>query len=60
LAVISARRGRIRMVVDVPFPFPRGRALFQDLTFNRLKGELTELVMQEHAVQARLADRLAG
>jgi NitT/TauT family transport system ATP-binding protein len=60
VAVISARPGRIRMVVDVPFPFPRGRALFQDLTFNRLKGELTELVMQEHAVQARLADRLAG
>ena len=47
-------------MVDVPFPFPRTRALLQDPAFNRLKAELMELVMQEYAVQARLADRLAG
>ena len=60
VAVISARPGRIKALVDVPFPFPRTRALLQDLAFNRLKAELMELVMQEYAVQARLADRLAG
>ena len=32
----------------------------QDPDFNRLKGELMELVMQEYAVQARLGERLAG
>lgn len=60
VAVISARPGRVRVVVPVPFPFPRTRALLQDLAFNRLKAEVTELVMQEHAAQSRLAGRLAG
>ncbi|MFZ1427651.1 MAG: ABC transporter ATP-binding protein [Geminicoccaceae bacterium] len=60
VAVISARPGRIRAVVDVPFPFPRSQALLRDLAFNELKAELMELVMREYAVQARLTDRLAG
>ena len=60
VAVISARPGRIKALIDVPFPHPRGRALLQDPDFNRLKGELMELVMQEYAVQARLGERLAG
>ena len=60
VAVISARPGRITALVDVPFPFPRSRALLQDPAFNALKAELMDLVMREYAVQARLTDRLAG
>ena len=38
VAVISARPGRIKAMVDVPFPYPRTRALLQDPAFNRLQG----------------------
>ncbi len=60
VAVISARPGRVKALVDVPFPFPRSRVLRQSLEFARLRAELMDLVMQEYAVQARLTDRLAG
>ena len=60
VAVISARPGRVTALIDVPFAFPRTRALLQDPAFNALKAELMDLVMREYAVQSRLTDRLAA
>lgn len=55
VALISARPGRLRALVDVPFAFPRTRGLLQDPAFGRLKAELLELVMQEYVIQAGLS-----
>jgi NitT/TauT family transport system ATP-binding protein len=55
VVVISARPGRIKAVVDSPFPYPRVHAHLAGPEFARLKGELTELVMAEYAAQFRLS-----
>jgi len=55
VAVISARPGRIKAVIDVPFPFPRTHAQLASQDFARLKGEVTELVMAEYAAQSRIS-----
>jgi len=55
VVVVSARPGRIKAVIDVPFPFPRTHHHLASEEFARLKGELTELVMEEYAAQSRLS-----
>ena len=42
IAVMSARPGRIKEVLDVPFGHPRHYSLKTTLEFARLKAELTE------------------
>ena len=55
VVVVSARPGRVKAVVESPFPYPRVHAHLASPEFARLKGELTELVMAEYAAQFRLS-----
>ena len=52
VAIISARPGRISKVIDVPFPFPRTRVLRSERTFNRLKAEIMDEVIDQQLAQA--------
>ena len=49
--VISARPSRIREVVDIPFPYPRTRALQETAEFNAIRAHVTDSVMREYAAQ---------
>lgn len=60
VVVISARPGRVRAVVEVPFAFPRGRELLSSPDFTDLKAQLTGIVMHEYGLQSRLQDPLAA
>ena len=60
VVVLSARPGRIKAVVPVPFGERREHALLAAPEFARLKGELTALVMDEHQRQSLLDRRAAA
>jgi len=49
--VISARPSRIREVIDIPFPYPRERALQETPEFNALRARIHGSVMREYAAQ---------
>ena len=53
VAIVSARPGRISKVVDVPFPFPRTRALRSERAFNSLKAEIMDEVIDQQLAQTR-------
>lgn len=53
VVVVTARPGRVKAVVEVPFAYPRDHALLASPEFARLKGEVTRMVMDEYALQAR-------
>jgi NitT/TauT family transport system ATP-binding protein len=59
--VISARPSRIREVIDIPFPYPRRRALQETPEFNALRARIHDSVMLEYAAQeAQARSRAAG
>lgn len=58
VVVMSARPGRIKAEIDVPFAYPRDRSLLEHPDFAHLRTQLIELVMEEYAAQQRL-DRIA-
>jgi NitT/TauT family transport system ATP-binding protein len=49
--VISARPSRIRELVEIPFPYPRRRALQQTPEFSALRARIHDSVMREYAAQ---------
>jgi NitT/TauT family transport system ATP-binding protein len=53
IAVISARPARLREMIDVPFPYPRGRGVQDDPEFVRLRRRIRDLVMEEYAEQEK-------
>jgi NitT/TauT family transport system ATP-binding protein len=59
--VISARPSRIREVIDIPFPYPRERALQETPEFNALRARIHGSVMLEYAAQeAQARSRAQG
>ncbi|WP_298963357.1 ABC transporter ATP-binding protein [uncultured Methylobacterium sp.] len=60
VVVLSARPGRIRAVIEVPFGRERDHALLASPDLARLKGEITELVMDEYRRQTALDRRPAA
>ena len=58
--VISARPSRIREVIEIPFPYPRQRALQQSPEFNALRARIHDSVMLEYAAQEAQARRRAA
>jgi NitT/TauT family transport system ATP-binding protein len=59
--VISARPSRIREVIDIPFPYPRERALQETPEFNALRARIHGSVMREYAAQeAQARSRAQG
>lgn len=52
VVVVTSRPARIRNVVTVPFPYPRGESLKLGKEFLELREELSQEVMQEYKEQA--------
>jgi NitT/TauT family transport system ATP-binding protein len=55
IIVMTARPTRIREIIEVPFPYPRGESLHEDPQFTQLRSRVRNLVMQEYALQTRLS-----
>lgn len=55
IIVMTARPTRIREIIKVPFPYPRGESLHEDPQFTQLRSRVRNLVMQEYALQTRLS-----
>ena len=53
IIVVTARPSRIRSVIDIPFPYPRGESLHEQAEFGALRSHIRDLVMQEYAAQQR-------
>jgi NitT/TauT family transport system ATP-binding protein len=53
IVVMTARPTRVREIVEVPFPYPRGESLHEDPIFGELRSHVRGLVMEEYAAQAR-------
>jgi NitT/TauT family transport system ATP-binding protein len=53
IVVMTARPTRVREIVEVPFPYPRGESLHEDPMFGELRSHVRGLVMEEYAAQAR-------
>ncbi|MBL8377423.1 MAG: ABC transporter ATP-binding protein [Burkholderiales bacterium] len=51
IIVVTARPSRIREVIEVPFPYPRGERLHEDPAFGQLRSRIRDLVMKEYAAQ---------
>ncbi|MEH3145298.1 MAG: ABC transporter ATP-binding protein [Methylobacterium frigidaeris] len=60
VVVLSARPGRIKAVIDVPFGHERDHALLASPELARLKGTITALVMDEYRRQTALDRRPAA
>jgi NitT/TauT family transport system ATP-binding protein len=59
VVVITARPARIRTIVSVPFPYPRGEELHRMPEFAELQYRVNEMVMREYAAQERMRVDLA-
>jgi len=57
IVVVTARPTKVRMIVDVPFGYPRSVKVQEDARFAALRAEIRALVMQEYEAQARQAVR---
>jgi len=55
IVVVTARPAKVRVVIDVPFPYPRREAVHEDPRFAALRARIRDLVMQEYAAQAKQA-----
>jgi NitT/TauT family transport system ATP-binding protein len=58
IVVVTARPARVRMIVDVPFGYPRSAAVQEDPRFATLRATIRALVMEEYEAQARQAARV--
>jgi NitT/TauT family transport system ATP-binding protein len=60
VVVVTARPARVRVVVEVPFPYPRTRAIQGTPEFIALLASLRSAVMDEYAAQERQRGEPAG
>jgi NitT/TauT family transport system ATP-binding protein len=60
IVVVTARPARVRIVIDVPFAYPRSESVHEDPRFAALRAEIRALVMEEYEAQARQSAPAAG
>ena len=53
IIVVTARPSRIRIIIDVPFTYPRDERLHEQAAFGELRSHIRDLVMKEYAAQQR-------
>lgn len=60
VVVVTARPARIKIIIEVPFPYPRREELHRSPEFAELQYQVHEIVMREYENQQRLSSASAN
>jgi len=53
IVIVTARPARVKEIIEVPFAYPRQKAIYEHREFGELRAHIRDLVMDEYLTQQR-------